>query len=540
MNGNEQPSVLHSWTPFWRRLSPGWMFTALALLVWLLVHGDYGITWDEPEQCNYGEAVRNYFFTSQSFAEFSHSNLPGNAYLYGPLLGLVCATISHATGADIFAVRPAVQGLLWVAMFYPVCALGRRISGRIGAWCAGFALLGMPGLLGQAFNNPKDLPLACAAIWMLHVSVAAASARRLNWIHALKLGGAVGFVLTMRPGAWFLCVVLALVPLAVCWRVSKMPGERRISGAFAGTLLVLGAAVVMGWILMILPWPNAWHSPLGYPIKAAFYAMQFDEVYPVLFRGTIYHSNHLPWDYLASYLVLTQPLPLLVLAVWGQLVLWQKAFRSISKMVAVLGIAFLFWLPMVMFILLRPNVYDGMRHFLFILPPMAVFAGIAAASLIQRLHRLPKELLLPGVFALLLSAAPAMARLHPYENVYYNCLAGPRNTLPERYETDYWLSSYREAALWLNEVQSHYRRQLCVAVTVSEQSLPVFTHFLDQKIKAAHVNFGEFSHFTLPPEIDYYVATSRFNQWQNFSNTPIVHRIERDGILLTIIRGKSP
>ena len=154
MGDIHQPAISCARLSWLRRLPAEWAFTVLALLVWLFVHGDYGITWDEPAQCDYGEAVRNYIFTDQSFADFKQLNLPGNTSLYGPLLGLVCATISHVTGTDIFAVRHAIQGWLWVAMFYPVCALGRRLYGRTGAWCAGLALLGMPSLLGQAFNNP--------------------------------------------------------------------------------------------------------------------------------------------------------------------------------------------------------------------------------------------------------------------------------------------------------------------------------------------------------------------------------------------------
>jgi hypothetical protein len=521
-------------------LSPGWCFTILALLVWARVHGDYGITWDEPEQCHYGEAVRNYIFTSQSFADFIHSpSLPANAFLYGPLLSLVCAMISYATGGDIYAVRHGVQGLLWVAMFYPVCALGRRSSGRLGAWCAGFALLGMPALFGQAFNNPKDLPLACAAIWMLYAAVAAAEARPLNWRHALKLGGAAGFVLAMRPGAFFLCGALALVPLAAGWRSGRRAGARQIWKAAAGTLPVLIAAVVIGWMLMILPWPNAWRSPLVYPIKAAIYAIKFNEYYPVLFRGVIIYSNHLPWDYLATYFTLTQPLPLLALAAWGHWALWRRLYHSVSRMVAVIGIAFLFWFPMVMFVLVRPNIYDGMRHFLFMLPPFALLAGAGAASAIQHLRLLPGYLTRTSLFLLLLSAVPAMVRLHPYESCYYNCLAGPRHLLSERYETDSWLASYREAAEWLNAVQSQTPKPLSVAVNANQISLPVFTHYLDPGIKVTCIPFGDYASAKLPPDIDFFVATARFNEWLNFSRAPIVHRIERDDILLAIIRANS-
>lgn len=340
----------------------------------------------------------------------------------------------------------------------------------------------------------------------------------------------------MRPGAWFLGVLLGLVPLAFAWRAWKfwkLSGIWRLE-KFLMTLPVLFIAALIGWLLMILPWPNAWHSPLGHSIEAANFAAHFQGVYPVLLRGTIYHSNKLPWDYLATYLVLTLPLPFLGFAVWGHLVFWRKLLQSVSRATAVLGVGFLIWFPLTIFVLLRPNIYDGMRHFLFILPPFAVLVGVAAEDVVQRLRMWPAKI---GVVLLLLSAVPAMVRLHPYENVYYNVFAGPNATLHERYETDYWLSSYTEAAAWINKVQSQINRPLRVLVVAGNFNYPVFTHFLNKKTETTCAKVRDFSNDSLSPAYDYYVATERYSQWLNFSNSPIVCRIERDGILLSVIRG---
>jgi len=140
------------------------------------------------------------------------------------------------------------------------------------------------------------------------------------------------------------------------------------------------------------------------------------------------------------------PVPFLALAAWGHLVCWRKrpnpfrrrwrSWASFPDLVSVGN-----------FVIARPNVYDGLRHFLFILPPFAVLVGVAAADVHFRLQKNLPWLALPVVAGVLLSAVPAMVRLHPYENVYFNFLAGPKATLHERYETDYWASSYREARL---------------------------------------------------------------------------------------------
>lgn len=517
----------------------GLSLTLLALLIWCLVHDDFGTTSDEPVQSRYGEAVRNYLAGNVSYDGFLKTpGLPANIFFYGPTLDLFCAKLAHIFNADIFSVRHGVQGFFWVAMFYPVCALGRKISGRLGAWFSGLALLGMPSLFGHAFNNPKDLPLACAAVWLLHAAVSAAVRRRANWRTILPLGLAVGFVLAMRPGAWFLCALLGLLPLAACWRARKISGNWNVK-LFFRPLPILFAAFCLGWLLMILPWPSAWHSPLRHPIQAAGFAAHFDEHYPVLLRGTVFTSNRLPWDYLLTYLALTLPLPLLIFGLWGHVVLWRKFFRTTRQAATALGVLFILWFPLVVFIIVRPNVYDGMRHFLFVLPPFAVLAGAAAADFFRRFQTtIPRKILLPGMVLLLLAAVPAMARLHPYETVFFNTLAGPRETLNERFETDYWFSSYREAARWINETQSRSEQPLRVLVAGLNFYSPVFLHHVNSKTVTTMAGIGDMTGYPLPPEYDFYVATARYRQWQNFPGAPIVQRIERDGIVLTVIRAQ--
>jgi hypothetical protein len=205
----------------------------------------------------------------------------------------------------------------------------------------------------------------------------------------------------------------------------------------------------------------------------------------------------------------------------------------------VLGVGFLIWFPLVVFLVLRPNIYDGMRHFLFMLPAVAVLAGVGAADVAGRLRRFPARLVLAGTGLVLLSAVPAMARLHPYENVYFNWLAGPKATLSEHFETDYWFSSYREAAGWINAAQGRSDRPLRVLVAGVHFYEPVFTHYAGKKTTVVMAGIADFSKGELAPDYDYYVGTERYGQWLNFSNDPVVYQIAPGGVTLAVIRGQT-
>ncbi len=519
-----------------RRCGAEIVLTLVALLVWWGTYRDFGVTWDETPHVLMGEAARKYLFAGAAMPELQEDTIPKSEF-YSPALDVACAVLINRTGLAPFTVRHLVQGLLWVAMFWPVGRLGRRVAGPPGAWAAGLALLGLPVLLGHACNNPKDIPLASAAVWLLLASTWAAAARRLTWRHALALGAAFGCVLAARPGAWFLAVVPGMVPGARLWWVGRL--ERRpVRAILLNSVWVLVVTLFLAWGMMIALWPQAHASPFLHPIRSALLARNYVETYSVLFAGELFQSNALPRSYLNLYLLLTTPIPMLLLAAWGQVVLARRAGRRARVRPAALMLAFVLWFPLGYFVVARPNVYDGMRHFLFVLPPLAVLAGVGAVSvggwLARRLGRWAA--LAPGL--LLLEGVPAMVALHPYEASYFNVLGGDHATLHERFELDFWISSYREAAAWINQEQKQSPRVLTVAVAGNDFSLPAFVEFVDPEIRIVPEGIGRMPAAGLPGEIDYYVGTVRYDNWRKFPERPIVHRVARDGMLFTVIRGR--
>jgi hypothetical protein len=97
-------------------------------------------------------------------------------------------------------------------------------------------------------------------------------------------------------------------------------------------------------------------------------------------------------------------------------------------------------------------MYNGIRHFVFVAPPIAVVAGLAGAWLIERIAAW-KPSAAAGAAALLAvgCVAPAveMVKLHPYEYTYFNTIAGGVRAARGRYMLDYWGLSFRQASLAL-------------------------------------------------------------------------------------------
>ncbi len=505
----------------------------LAALIWLFLRGSYGISWDEPVQVAFGDAVWRYFAAGCDYSKVA--NFPvANLRFYAPGVDLVVAALFNATGWDAFACRHAVTGLFWVATFWPVCSLGRRLAGSAGAWYAGLALLGMPIFLGHGFINPKDLPLACVLAWLVWVCAWASYARTLGWRHALYMGIAFGMVLAVRPGAWFFVILLGLPTASLFWR-SRWPLTEMARRKACRTAILATVALLVAWIIMVAPWPYAHRNPIVHPFEAFKYASQFDQIYPVLFRGRVWPSNKLPWDYYFVYLAISSPVPILLFAMAGHIFAVRRGWRQAKGLPVLAGCLFLIWFPLLYFVVRRPNVYDGLRHFLFILPPLAVMAGTGATWCSGWLPARLGPRVRYGVPALLMmTGMSAMVSLHPYQYAYYNFLAGNPATLHERFETDYWVTSYREAAAWVN-AHATGPGLTNVLLAANDFSRPAFEHFAAPGLKVDAI-LGDFARLKSLEKYDYYVATVRYGQWRNFPEAPIVYRIQRDGILLCLIR----
>jgi hypothetical protein len=142
---------------------------------------------------------------------------------------------------------------------------------------------------------------------------------------------------------------------------------------------------------------------------------------------------------------------------------------------------------------------------------------VAALALDELLKRRPRL----GVVVLLLAALPGLVaglRLHPYQYVYYNPLAG---NIAGRYETDYWATSFSEAADYLNKTAPQK-----AVVSIGPWGL-----FQDLLRPDLVVDRTEIS-----PEADYVLVFSRWEYEKNpaFTGQP-VYTVGRAGaVFLTL------
>jgi hypothetical protein len=308
----------------------------------------------------------------------------------------------------------------------------------------------------------------------------------------------------------------------------------RILGPFAGLLIgiyalykkgkqaipALFAYAVIVLIVMYATWPYLWPNPIGRSIESLQIMSQYPWHGSVLFNGVQYSSADIPRSYLPVLLgiQLTEPVWVLFFAGLTVAIIGLVKRRKYVELLALTAVWFI--LPLAGFIITRAPLYDNFRQIFFILPPVFMLASVVFEKIERRILQmgLVALVLLPGIIGIL--------RLYPYEYIYYNTFIGGEAGAFRRFELDYWGTSYREAAEWLNKF--------------GEPDTNVWVdgpaHLVELYLREG---FHVFSGNQAPraDHYDYVVSMTRYNfDLTSYPDAEIVYRIERNGGLLAVIK----
>jgi len=305
----------------------------------------------------------------------------------------------------------------------------------------------------------------------------------------------------------------------------------RIIGPFAGVLVAYYALrtkgrqaipaltlyAVIALIATYISWPYLWMNP----IPNFFNSLREMSLYPwaglVLFNGSAYSSTDLPLSYLPVLLLIQLTEPVWALSIVG----WIVAIVSAEKKRGLVELSLLwFFIPFIAFIVFRIALYDNFRQIFFILPPIFLMAGVALEAIknVKWQAALIVICLLPSLFGIV--------SLHPYEYMYYNSFVGGVSGAEGRFETDYWSTSFREAADYVNENASPNAN---IWVEGPDQT---FALFLREDLKV--YSSGEVER---AEQYEYVVTITRYNFDETvYPEAEIVHKIMRGDAALTVIK----
>jgi hypothetical protein len=516
---------------FWNRLFIGLivLFATLAIFTFR----DYGVTWDEDSHNWYGNFVLEYYLSLFVDNNALHWR---DLYNYGAIFDTLAAALNRVSPIGIYETRHLLNAFVGLLGLIGCGKLGHAIGGARTGFLSALFLLLTPNYYGQMFNNPKDIPFAVGVVWATYYMVRIVPVLPRPPLRLLaKFGIVVGMTMGVRVGGLvLLCYFALLLFLDGAWRaLSARQTRLLIETAWVSLWRVLLPAVIFAYPVMLIFWPWGQTDPIDNPLRALAFFSHQTFPFNTLFAGRFIPASDLPWTYLPTYIVLALPELVLVLlmcapVIAGAVVLreWPDLRRelTLAHFVLALGIAF----PIVFAIAIKAVLFDGMRHFIFVLPLIAVVGAIVADRICTKVADFPYRwviyvpLLIYGIGHVFI-----MTMLHPDQYVYYNSFVGGVEGAQKKFKLDYWANSYAEAVQGLRGyLYSKYG-----------------PNFEDQEFTVAVCGPPISADYYFPPnfrftrrwaEADFFIGFTKDNCDRSLAGRPI-YRVERMGVLLSIV-----
>ncbi len=339
-------------------------------------------------------------------------------------------------------------------------------------------------------------------------------------------GGKVNLFLLLAGAAWGFAISTRAIAIAA----GGIVGLYGLIKLKKQAVFPLAIYTITAGITSYITWPYLWAFGLKGLIKSLTVFGTFPRKGTLLFEGQLIEAGELPARYVPELLTLQFTLPMVLLALAGMLLGIYLIYKKKTDGVKLILLYAWFLLPLFYTMSGRTTNYSNFRQYIFITPPLFIFAGITFQQISNTIKSKPWVLaaavlvLLPGFYSII--------HLHPFQYIYYNQLVGGVGGAYHNYELDYWGLAYKDAMDYVNEN------------IPPESNILFWKNDYFGRIYAEHRY-----HFTTNTEIpeeeytlyDYAViTTTRFYDEYYLVDYPAIHTVDVDGASLIVIKQIRP
>ncbi len=409
---------------------------------------DYGLSWDDYTHSQYGDLLLRFYASGlRDQRALSWVNL----YYYGGGFDLLAAAAAKALPFTLFETRRLIGAAVGILGLLLTWRTGRRLAGPLAGFVALTLLSACPLYYGHMFMNPKDAPFAVTMAVLLFALLRALDEYpRVSMATGALVGVGSGLAIGSRIMGAFGALELLAALIFILVAEARTEGLAVAARRLLQFVLSLLPAMLVAWLVMALVWPWAAADPRN-PFRALeYFSRFFEKPWSELFAGAILPVTDMPRSYVPTLFALKLPELFIALGLIGAaraLVMTGRRDIALQRRAAFLLVTLAALLPPAIAIALRPAMYNGVRHFVFVLPPLAILGGLVAAWLAD-IARGVSFMSIAGIVFALGVAFPVieMGRLHPYEYTYFNRLSGGDKEARGRYMLDYWGLSLKQAS----------------------------------------------------------------------------------------------
>lgn len=408
------------------------IFFLTFLIIGLTIFDDYGVSWDEPRSRLNGIVTVKYLIQKDPLL------LNYEDKYYGPvfesfLVGLE-KVLNLTDTRHIYLMRHLFTFFSFYmgVVFFFLLTKKQFKSWKIALLGCLFLILS-PRIFAHSFYNSKDIPFL--AMFIVSIYTLLRYLDKKTFINAVFHALACALLIDIR-------IIGVIVPFLTLVFVFLGYFSKRKENNYLSSFLFY---IVLLFVLTVLFWPILWENPFYHLVMAFKQMSSFPWTTTVLYLGKYIEAKDLPWHYQPVWLLISTPLlySFGFLAGLGRLLVKQRN-----------NLIFLFWfiVPLASVILFKSVVYDSWRQLFFVYPAFLLISLGGLKKLWDMDRRWLKSLLIMAVILNLSATGYFMIRNHPYQNLYFNILAGrDGEQIKESFELDYWGLSYRKALEYLLE-----------------------------------------------------------------------------------------
>jgi hypothetical protein len=424
-----------------------WIQTSLFILFFvfgLSTVKDYGISYDEQDYRQHGFTVLNYIGNKvapdkvkkitndrnldfKAIDQFHDGGVNTFKIQHTLYAGIEYLFLKNAIKKDVYLMRHYLNFLtnfLALLLFYKIL---RSNFSRIYSLTGIIFYFLNPKMLPEFVYNVNDLWFTFFIILFVYSLI--------NYLKKDKKKYLLILILSIALAINVRFIGIYLLPIFILLFYINKDFKIRLNDLkllfYCSTLLI---------IILFLLTPQIWYDPLSIfnTFTKSLTVRNFDP--QILFMGEIINSSNLPRYYLLIWIAISTPLLLVIFTLFGFFSISKKfislKFYKLRYHNDTLIMLLIFLIPLIFVIVLKPNIFNGWRHFYFLYPSIVYFAVYGLNKFIEnKFITKIKEYFLILIFANFVYLFFWSVKNHPYQNVFLN-LASKKYIY--YFESDYW------------------------------------------------------------------------------------------------------
>ena len=489
-----------------------------------------GPSWDEFYHYKNGDNIFNYIF-SFGTREYHSANFKFHFGLYDFLASFFSKNFTKSYLVESHHIFNLIFSIFAVFGVYQIT---KRLFSRSIGKIAFIVCFFNPVYFGHFSNNPKDTIIAFCYIWIFNISLKYIYNNKnkkylvyLILLFSLGLGIRLTFLFSLFP-----IFIIILFELYLKNKIFISQLYKFIKDLFL--------IIIFSFIITFIFWPDSHSDLLRLPFSLVknYFLLFFDANFGLplgILNGDFYETTNTPSRYIFVMLFYKLPIYILFSIIFLPIFLYARnEQKKVFKAIFYIFLQILF--PILIILIFKPGINDGLRYFLYILPFFAILSSISIYYIF-----LSRFIILKFFFIFLfLYNIFIFFKLTPYQYTFINSLNGKFSNNLNKFENDYWGASVKELLLKAKN-NSFFKENKIYYISTCGVNNQIVKYYLNKEFDFEYkfVNSNEmYDYMIFVNRVDTTLEKVDLNSaktcYDNFFRSDII-KVERNGLPIAFI-----